>query len=302
MIRSSVETITPEMAEKLLTTSQEHVKNRNVADSRVDLLSDQMKSGKWRTNGEPIIFDEDGYLLDGQHRLWAVVNSKVTIETVITRGVERSTFATIDTGAGRTAGDVLSIVGEANTPILASTLGWLHRYETGKMLWHLKPSGFTSATGLALLRKHGAIRDEITWACAQRSNVFLNHIPTSVLALTRYLFSQYKPNKAHEFFDLVGDVQPDKSGTPTRTLRDWLLQNERSRAKATTIEFIAVTMKAWAAFLNGESPKRYVWRRTGAFPESFPSFPGEKESRGKAIRGFERKEIAKKRLKHHPKS
>jgi hypothetical protein len=47
---------------------------------------------------------------------------------------------------------------------------------------------------------------------------------------------------------------------------------------------MAVFVKAWTAFLNGDRPKTYVWYRTTAYPESFPTFPGDKETRGKAIR------------------
>lgn len=290
-IRSAVETITPEAAEKLLTASKDQVRNRKVLDSHVEWLAEQMKSGKWKTNGEPIILDDEGYLLDGQHRMYAVALSGSTIETVVTRGVDRSTFSTIDTGAGRTAASTLAIAGESNTPMLAAVLGWLYRYEMGKMLWATKGAGFTSAIGIGLLKKHSGVREEITWACTTgKSNIFLGKISPSVLAFLRYVFAQHKPYKAQEFFDLIGDIRPDQPGTPTRVLRDWVLKDERSRAPAETRELMAVIVKAWSAFLDSETPKTYVWRRTGATPESFPVFPGEKESRGKAIRGFEPKD------------
>lgn len=284
-IRSSVESVTPALAEKILTDSKDQVKNRNVADCHVEWLSEQMKSGRWRTNGEPIIIDDEGFLLDGQHRLYAVVMSGSAIETVVTRGVERSTFATIDTGAGRTSGNVMSMAGEANYNTLAAVLGWIHRYEGGKMLANPKAAGFTSAIGLALLKKHPTVREDVTWACTvAHSNVFLRKAPGSVMAFLKFMFGQYKPNKAVEFFELVGDIRADDHGTPTRVLRDWMVKDERSRCAATTLETMAIFVKAWAAFLNGDRPKKYLWRRTTAYPESFPTFPGDKESRGRAIR------------------
>ena len=294
-IRSSVETVTPELADKILTDSQESVKNRNVMDGHVKWLASQMTSGKWRTNGEPIILDEEGLLLDGQHRLYAVAMSETEIETVVTRGVPRKTFATIDTGMARTTGNVLTIAGEKNSPIIASALGWLHRYDTGKMLWGVKASGFTSAMSLSILKKHPDLKDSAAWANGVRSNVFLSYIPRSALAFLHYLFSKHKPQRAKEFFDLIGDIIPDSQGTPTRVMRDWILKNNRSRCPATTVEYMAILVKAWAAFFGGKHPKTYVWYRTGAFPESFPRFPGEKESRGKAIRGTEPKKPRKKK-------
>ena len=293
-ITSKVETVTPEIAEKILEASKEQVKNRHVMDRHVEWLAEQMRSGKWKTNGEPIILDDEGCLLDGQHRLWAVTVAGVSIETMVTRGVDRATFATIDTGATRKAADVLSILGETNVNITASVLGWLHRHEQGKMLHGLKQSGFTSAIAAQLLRKHSGIHDHVAWSSGTaKANVFLRRIPASALAFLRYVFAQHKPQKALEFFDLVGDVMPDSPGTATRVLRDWILKNERSRCPASTIEYMAVLVKAWRAYLNGETPKTYVWRRTGPSPEGFPPFPGERDSRGKAIRGFERKDKAK---------
>lgn len=284
-IRSSVETITPADADKLLTASKDHVRNRSVADGHVSWLADQIRHGKWRTNGEPIILDEDGYLLDGQHRLYAIIMSEKSIETVVTRGVERSTFATIDTGSARTTANVMSIDGEANATTLASVLGWIHRYESSKMLTHIKAAGFTSAIALAALKKNSSVRDDVAWAVnTARANVFLKKVSGSGLAFLKYVFGQHKPNKATEFFELIGDLRPDEHGTPTRVLRDWLIRNDRDRVAATPLETLAVFVKAWSAFLNGERPKTYVWRRTTAFPESFPIFPGDKESRGKAIR------------------
>jgi hypothetical protein len=292
-IRSGVEKISPQLADAILSASKDHVKNRNVKDHHVEWLAGQMKAGKWMTNGEPIILDDEGLLLDGQHRLWAVVMADVTIETVVTRGVDRATFPTIDTGAVRNAADVIGMAGEVNGVVLASVLGWMHRYESGKMLWAVKGSGFTSAIGLQILKKHTGVREEVAWACSVRSNVILSKIPKSPLAFLKYVFTAYKPNKASEFFDFLGDIRMDSMGTPTRVLRDWILKNERSRAPATTLELMAVMVKAWTAFLNDEKPKTYIWRRTGAYPESFPPFPGDKDSRGKAIRGTVDKEKTK---------
>jgi hypothetical protein len=282
-IRSSVESVTPALAEKILTDSKDQVKNRNVADCHVEWLSEQMKSGKWLTNGEPIIIDEGGFLLDGQHRLYAIVMSETTVETVVTRGVERSTFATIDTGASRTAGNVMSIAGELHSNTLASALGLRHRYDTGRLLGSARAAGFTSAISLALLKKHPTIREDVSWAVSMRNNVFLKRISGSALAFLRFMFSQHKPNKAAEFFDLVCDKRPDEHGTATRVFRDWLLKIDR-RNPSTPLEVMAITVKAWAAFLSGERPKTYVWYRTTKFPESFPIFPGDKETHGKAFK------------------
>lgn len=283
-IRSAVEKITPEIATKILEEAKENVQNRNVTDTHVQWLASQMTSGKWALNGESIILDDEGQLLDGQHRLWAVVNCGITIESLVTRGVERKSFVTIDTGSARTTGNVLAMTGEKNCNVLSAALGWLHRYETGKMLWSLKPSGFSPGTGVVLAKKHPQMRDAVDWAVAQKNNPILRKVSTSVLAFLRYVFLAYKPQRGAEFFDLVSEVLPDKAGTPTRLLRDWYLTKDKGRTAATTLELMAVSVKAWNAFLEGERPQKILWRRGGQYPESFPLFPGESESKGKALK------------------
>lgn len=286
-IRSAVEKITPAIAAQVLEESKE-IQNRNVADTHVEWLVAQMRAGKWALNGEAIIFDDENQLLDGQHRLWAIVNSGVTIESLVTRGVDRKSFATIDTGTARTSGNVLAITGEAHANVLSATLGWVHRYETGKMLWALKASGFTASVAIALLRRHPDVRDAVEWSAAQRSNPVLRKVSGSILAFLRYAFISYKPQKGAEFLDLVAEVIPDQNGTPTRILRDWYLTKDKGRSAATTLELMAISVKAWSAFLNGERPARFIWRRTGQYPESFPTFPGETESKGKALKVVKR--------------
>jgi len=300
-MRGAVEKIGPREAEAILDAVKDdpRTRNRPVKDAHVEWLAGMMKAGKWRLNGEAIILDEDGKLLDGQHRLWAVISSQVTIETWVTRGVSRDFFPTIDTGATRTTADVLGIRGESSSTVLAAVLGWLHRYENGKMLAGTKASGFSQETAVALLRKHSGIRDVLTWATAQQKHPVLSNIPRSALAFLKYVFTLYKPNKAEEFFEQVADARLDRIGSPTETLRNWLLKKDQSRARAKmihgTLTVMAVCVKAWDAFLNDERPKTFVWYRTGANPESFPVFPGEKETRGKAIRGTTPKEPRRKK-------
>ena len=48
----------------------------------------EMQDGKWRLNGKTICFDSTGRLLNGQHRLSAVVRSGVTLTTVVVRGLD----------------------------------------------------------------------------------------------------------------------------------------------------------------------------------------------------------------------
>jgi hypothetical protein len=49
--------------------------NRRIVQSRVSFYAAQMQAGSWKLTHQGIAFDEYGNLVDGQHRLYAVILS-----------------------------------------------------------------------------------------------------------------------------------------------------------------------------------------------------------------------------------
>lgn len=98
------EKITPERARVLL--SKDYPKNRRIIISRVLEYASDIKSGKWDSNiGDPIRISDTGYLLDGQHRLSAVVEAKRPVWFDVIYGLPEESFVRIDNGMKRqTAG------------------------------------------------------------------------------------------------------------------------------------------------------------------------------------------------------
>jgi len=86
-----------------------------------------MIEGEWLYNGEAIKFDRDGRLVDGQHRLEAVVKANKPIAFLVIRGLDPEVFKTIDTGKKRSAGDVLAIKGVKNPNAVGAAMRLLHR-------------------------------------------------------------------------------------------------------------------------------------------------------------------------------
>lgn len=104
-ITAKVETITPEIAKTML---GENVNNRRISRDNVNLFAREIRNGEWRFNGEAIKFGKDGRLLDGQHRLLAVIAADKPLTTLVIRGLEDETQQTMDSGKTRTLGDVLA--------------------------------------------------------------------------------------------------------------------------------------------------------------------------------------------------
>lgn len=99
MITSKVITITPELAQRILGNNPY---NRNVNQRTVKRYAEIMKAGLWHENGESISIDENGNLVNGQHRLLACIESKCSFNCVVVYGVQRNDSFIYDSGVNRT--------------------------------------------------------------------------------------------------------------------------------------------------------------------------------------------------------
>ena len=86
MLTCCVEHITPAISMKYLAMNAENPRKR-INQQVVNAYAEDMKAGRWLLNGEPICFDSNGNLKDGQHRLWGVVRSGVSVDILVVRGV-----------------------------------------------------------------------------------------------------------------------------------------------------------------------------------------------------------------------
>jgi hypothetical protein len=110
----AMELITPAKAEELL---RQNTRNRRLRKGLVDQYARDMSAGRWRKTHQGIAINCDGTILDGQHRLHAIIQSGVAVEMLVARGVPSSSQLEMDGGAVRTASDVLTIdSGEIVTP------------------------------------------------------------------------------------------------------------------------------------------------------------------------------------------
>jgi hypothetical protein len=109
--------ITPEIASEMLNKNTNNY--RRVTQSRVNQYARKMELGFWQENGEPIQFSKDGTLLNGQHRLAAIIKSNTTQKMVVVYDVDADVF---DSGKNRTLKEysgINSTVGGAITAVLS---------------------------------------------------------------------------------------------------------------------------------------------------------------------------------------
>ncbi|MFJ8434340.1 hypothetical protein ACIQ9P_23850 [Kitasatospora sp. NPDC094019] len=111
--------VTPEIAEIFLSRNSV---NRRLDKSHVQALVEAILRGEWQLTHQGIGFDRSGRLLDGQHRLHAIVEAGVPVEMFVWGGLSEDVFPVLDTVKRRSAADALSSTGEKYLTLLSSTI------------------------------------------------------------------------------------------------------------------------------------------------------------------------------------
>lgn len=114
--------------------------NRQISAAVVNRYASDMRNGRWKPTFQGIAFDSDGYLLDGQHRLHAVVRADCTVTMAVFRGCDRSSFDCLDIGKSRSVADVLSVDDDDSARTIAAiarslvSLGYRERNTTNAFI------------------------------------------------------------------------------------------------------------------------------------------------------------------------
>ena len=109
--------IGPTLASRLM---ENNICNRDFRPGWAKDIARQMKLGRWRASPEPIVITTRGRVVNGQHRLWAVVDTGTTQEftiTVIPDEQYTEIFEILDQGASRSNADVLREDARDITPL-----------------------------------------------------------------------------------------------------------------------------------------------------------------------------------------
>jgi hypothetical protein len=213
-VSAGLEWMTPALAEVALATlnaeRQRRLKPRHAQAMMVDL-----RAGRWRLNGEPIIFDSEGKLIDGQHRLVMVVESGMPILTLVVRGIDPAAFTTIDGGAKRTGGDALRSAGFVNASSLAAAAILVYKHETGNIRAGVSVSPSTIEEVVA---RHPGLPASVIEA---RASTRILH-GAGAGAFCHYHFSRKDTALAEAFFRKLVTGEELHKGDPVLALRNLL--------------------------------------------------------------------------------
>jgi hypothetical protein len=251
-------TVTPQTALEWLENANS--RNRPLSQNHINKLARDMKNGQWKLTHEGIAFDPNGVLLDGQHRLWAIVESETAIQTLVFYNVASDSVLTINGGRPRTVVDILKIanrdghLSNSHTSTLRAMLGGYGTLPT------LTPQETSEI--LAIHRE--AIDFAVKHLSYCRSQGICNATTRAVIARAWYSSDH---DRLVQFCDILtsGIVGYIPSATAMMALRHYLMMTKDSSAGARR-ERYGRTERALRAFLNDESIAKLVAANKELYP------------------------------------
>jgi hypothetical protein len=131
----SVVIVTPEMAAEWLSKSRESGRKnyRKIDAVHVRKMAQDMNEDRWADNGDPIRVASDGLVVDGQHRLTAIMLSGKAQSMVVFSGYDDELIDVrlIDTGKNRKIATHIAAAGIPHASLVASVARLAITYQRG---------------------------------------------------------------------------------------------------------------------------------------------------------------------------
>lgn len=235
-------TITPALAQRLL---GENTKNRPLNSRHVNRLAASMRKGEWKANGDTFVRDK-GVLVDGQHRLQAVVLSGIPIPGILVEDTDEGAFLTKDSGKPRSAGDALAILGEVDTNLLAAALTRVHTFKQGVLF---NKGRFTTTEVAQFISLYPTMPQSLS---AGKKFRIEGSAGASWWVAAHYLFAEKDPDAASDFLSSVGNGIGLQKTDPAYLLRERALKQATSKSKIHPEHLFILMIKAWNAFRSGK--------------------------------------------------
>lgn len=252
-----IESITPEIAREYLS---HNVNNRRIKAATVQALVRDIKNGDFVLTHQGIAFDEDGTLIDGQHRLQAVITAGTPVRMMVTRGLSKRALMVVDRGNTRSLSDIMNIGCYGRTDRDAVMLRNAQMLATLRSLVNL---GYAKnkVTATEILRLFDAFHDE---AASIYDIVLSKKRPTKnssmLAAAVAAMHSGVRPDAIMKFFEVFFKYDVTGcDGYNVKAALDWKRQFDDARVNRVRInsdKMYLGTQNAIYHFVNNTSVER----------------------------------------------
>ena len=254
-IIAEVVTITPAEATNWL-RANEH--NRPVRKNHVNFLAGEIKAGNWQLNGQAIVIADNEQVLDGQHRLMAIIEAGTPIQSLVVYGITPEAFSTMDTGAVRSGSDALCLhfhdhpIGVVKA--VATAVPWVKQLERGA----LRSGGGSRVSNTEIIR-YASEHQSLFERAATLMHYPKDNRPLSVGIGTALfeMFGRKNEGQADKFFqDIFTGENLERTDVEYVLRQSFQKDAQRITAKYPTTIKVRMTIKAWN------------WRRRGRGDEA----------------------------------
>ncbi|MYX28957.1 hypothetical protein GTY75_20375 [Streptomyces sp. SID8381] len=259
--------VTPELAETLLSRA---VVNRRLDWGQVDFLADSIIRGEWQLTHQGIALDgplDTGSLLDGQHRLNAIIKAGISVWLYVFEGLPRTAFPVLDTGKRRSGVDTLSATGEKYLPLLHSTIRHVLLFKNmPDSSWTGNGSRIANGRILAAYNEDSDMyREAVMMGRNISKHVFASQ---TAVAVGYFVTTEAAPAvKVASWIDGLTSGANLEVGDPRLALlKVPHIQKRGTRRRYTMREQVAMYIKAWNAWVREEKIDNLRFRKTERMP------------------------------------
>ncbi len=255
-VRSKVQKISPKRAAEMLAAN---TSNRPLSKATVRSFAEAMRRGDWLVTHQGIAFDTAGMLVDGQHRLAAIVEADLPVEITVFTDVEPNTFDVLDTGKRRNAADVLAIEGEKSTTLLAAMVRTVWQYQNRPdASWSGGAAAVTNHQIVQTLEANPRIRDFVAVADRIAAETGMIKSAAGAAAFLVEQANKGKKTQLADWYDGVVDGAGLAKTDPRLMFRKTMFAMARKQAgvvqrRRDTREHVALYLKAFNAWATDEA-------------------------------------------------
>lgn len=246
--------------------------NRSLSEKTVLFLTRQIQKGKWKMTTDSIGFDSNGKLINGQHRLHAIVRANKDVEALVTYGLDPEAFNVIDTGKIRNAGDILGVAGFKTSSLVAAIVRFVVYFGTTGSTMVVKGLGKEAArmSNQEILDFAKKNRNDLedTMTITHQVIKEFKGLPSRMVGGLYHIFSKIDKEHAQAFFMYLATGIGLTKDDPIYQLRKRLIESMTSTKKMAEKDKVALTILAWNHSRAGNKVQKLQWAADGK--TSFP--------------------------------
>lgn len=216
--------------------------NRKLRQADVEKYARDMAAGRWSMTGEAIKFSTAGNLVDGQHRLTGLVKAAVAVDLLVVKNVPDHAQLDMDSGAKRTASDALTLQGESNSALLASTVRLIMLLSTGRLNEGKASQQVSHSEIYGYVTEHPEVREAVATAGTWRSSI---DAPPTIIAAAFYLLSDVHQSQSLLFFESLSSRAGLPQGSAILALDSRLRSIRKAGSIPTQRDYLTLFFKAW---------------------------------------------------------